>query len=166
MAPPVGATPYAARPRRTRARLGLAAFVVAEIVVLVLVGRWIGVGWTLLALVAGFVLGVGVIARTGRDAFRSLGDAARGGTPPQGRVLGDRAVALAGGVLLLLPGFLSDLVGLVCVLPWTRSAARRLLGAALGTRFEAYAVRQGFGSQTWPGGAGPDVVRGEVRDSD
>jgi UPF0716 protein FxsA len=44
------------------------------------------------------------------------------------RELTDAALVLVGGVLLMLPGFATDLIGLFCLLPFTRPLARRLLG--------------------------------------
>ena len=41
------------------------------------------------------------------------------------RELADAALILVGGTLLLTPGFVSDVVGLFCVLPFTRPVARR-----------------------------------------
>ena len=64
-----------------------------------------------------------------------------------GSELTDAALVLVGGVLLLLPGFLTDLVGLLFVLPVTRPLTRRWL--------QAMVERPGRG-------AVPAVIRGEV----
>ncbi|MNR19162.1 phage T7 F exclusion suppressor FxsA [compost metagenome] len=74
-------------------------------------------------------------------------------------------LALGGG-LLLLPGFISDVIGLVCLLPFTR----RLLGRKMRERAEAQAMRQrAFGDDPFmarPGqssrGHQPTVIEGEV----
>lgn len=111
--------------RRVRIAAGLLAL--AEIIVFVLVASWIGVGWTILAALV--TSGVGLIL-LGRQGTRALGELREGARErrPSGRALGDAALIGVGGLLMLLPGFLGDLVGLLCLLPPTRPLVRGLLG--------------------------------------
>jgi UPF0716 protein FxsA len=82
------------------------------------------------------------------------------------RQLADAALVLVGGVLLLAPGFLTDIVGFFLVLPFTRPAARRLLEAVVARRLLAGVYAPGGP----PRGSGParrsaasdDVIEGEV----
>ncbi|WP_236652200.1 FxsA family protein [Streptacidiphilus neutrinimicus] len=100
----------------------VAAYVVAELVLLVTVAEQIGWLLTLLLLLAGFVAGASVVKRAGLRAFA----AARRGTVPEGEAR--TAVTVAGGVLLMIPGFISDLLGLLCLVP---PVARRLQRAPM-----------------------------------
>ena len=74
----------------------------------------------------------GLVRREGVRAWRALRSARRrtGGVP--GREVADGALLLVGGTLLLTPGFVTDAVGLLLVLPPGRAVARRVLGLAAG----------------------------------
>ncbi|MGY1592398.1 FxsA family protein [Geodermatophilus sp. SYSU D00708] len=117
--------------RRVRIAAGL--FALAEVVVFVLVASWIGVGWTLLATLATSALGWALLARLGTRALTELRDRARDRRLP-GRALGDAGLIALGGLLMVLPGFLGDLVGLLCLLPPTRFLVRAVLGRVLANR--------------------------------
>jgi UPF0716 protein FxsA len=107
-------------------RLAAALVILAEMVVFVLVANWIGVGWTILATLATSALGVVLLGRQGTKALADLRERARTRRSP-GRELGDAGLVAAGGVLMVLPGFLGDLVGLLCLLPVTRGLVRGVL---------------------------------------
>jgi len=82
--------------------------------------------------------------------------------------LADGALILVGGTLLLTPGFLSDVVGLFCILPFTRPLARRVLTGVITRRLtQRLAPPTGRSS---PGRASErgdhDVVPGMVVDDD
>jgi len=118
--------------RRVRVVAGL--LVLAELVVFVLVAQWIGVGWTILATLATSVLGWMLLARQGTRALAELRERARTRRSP-GAELGNAGLVAAGGLLMVLPGFIGDLVGLLCLLPGTRNLVRagltRLVAARL-----------------------------------
>ena len=118
---------------------------VAEIAVIVAVGKVIG-GWqTLALLLLESALGAYLVKHEGRRAWRALTGALSSGQMP-GRELADAALVLIGGALLLTPGFLTDLVGFFFILPFTRPITRRWL--------------QGVVERRLAGRSG--VVRGEV----
>ncbi len=117
--------------QRVRVLAGLWAL--AEVVVFVLVAGWIGVGWTLLATLATTALGWALLARQGARALGELRERARQ-RRPSGRAVGDAGLIAVGGVLMVLPGFLGDVVGLLCLLPPTRFLVRGLLGRAVASR--------------------------------
>ncbi|MFD6100560.1 FxsA family protein, partial [Nocardiopsis flavescens] len=102
--------------------LALMALPFVEVWLMIVVGGWIGVPWTLAALVALMVLGVAVLRRAGTKAFRDADEAMRAGTQPPGLL--DPLMLMAGGVLLAVPGFLTAAVGLLLVLPFTRPLLR------------------------------------------
>ena len=116
-----------------RVRVLVALWAMAEVVVFVLVAAWIGVGWTLLATLATTALGWALLARQGTRALAELRARARE-RRPAGRALGDAGLIAVGGVLMVLPGFLGDVVGLLCLLPPTRFLVRGLLGRAVTSR--------------------------------
>lgn len=101
---------------------------IAEIYVIVQVGEAIG-GWqTVVLLLFWSALGAWLVRREGRRAWRALQGAVGIGRLP-GREVADGALVLVGGALLLTPGFITDGVGLLLVLPFTRPLARRALSA-------------------------------------
>ncbi|HET6393177.1 MAG TPA: FxsA family protein [Blastococcus sp.] len=118
--------------RRVRTVAGL--LVLAELVVFVLVAQWIGVGWTILATLATSVLGWMLLARQGTRALAELRERARTRRSP-GAELGNAGLVAAGGLLMVLPGFIGDVIGLLCLLPGTRNLVRggltRLVAARL-----------------------------------
>jgi len=109
-----------------RLRTTAALLVLAELVVYVLVAGWIGVGWTILATLATSLLGWVLLARQGTRALADLRERARSRRSP-GAELGNAGLVAAGGLLMVLPGFIGDVVGLLCLLPGTRSLVRGAL---------------------------------------
>lgn len=111
------------------------AFVVVPIVelyVIVQVGHLIGVLPTLLLLFVCSVAGAWLVKREGVKAWRAFRAATAEGRVPA-RETADGALVIVGGALLLAPGFVTDALGLLCVLPPTRALVRRLLlGVFLG----------------------------------
>lgn len=160
----IGSTPYARRSRRPRwltfVLLGLVLAPIIEIAVLVAIGKTIGIGWTILALLVVTVLGTWLMRREGAKTWKALREASQTGTMPS-REIADGALVLIGGAFLLLPGFVSDLIGLFFVLPFTRVFARRLLEVFIASRVLVVAPFPG-GPPGSPGAGG--TVRGEVVD--
>lgn len=106
---------------------------IAELAVIIAVGREIGVGPTVLVLLADAVLGSLLARSQGRIAWQRFSAAVQAGRPPAREVI-DGALVLFGGALLLTPGFLTDIVGILLLLPPTRAVARRLLVKRLAHR--------------------------------
>jgi len=116
-----------ARPRRSRPRgflpLGVAAWLVLEIWLLTVVAGQAGGLTVFLLLVAGLVLGSVVVKRAGRRAFQALNEALqRGGTPERG---GGNGLMMLGGLLIMLPGLISDALGLLLLIPPVQKAVSR-----------------------------------------
>ncbi|MEV4436476.1 FxsA family membrane protein [Streptomyces sp. NPDC049555] len=120
-------------PRRSRARrlvpLGVAAWVVLEVWLLTLVADLAGGLAVLALLVAGVVAGSYVIKRAGRRAWQrltgSLQAPGAGGAAPAPGESGGNALTMLGGLLLIVPGLVSDVAGLLCLFPPTRALLRR-----------------------------------------
>jgi UPF0716 protein FxsA len=109
---------------------------IAELALLIQVGQAIGVWWTIALLVADAILGSLLARSQGRAAWRRFNEALRGGRPPAREVL-DGALVLFGGALLLTPGFLTDVLGLVLLLPPTRALVRAVLVRRFAARMVA-----------------------------
>lgn len=99
---------------------------IAELIVIVEVAESIGVLLTLLLLIVGWPLGSWAIRSQGRAALGRMAKAVNEGRAPAREVL-DGALILIGGFLLMLPGFISDAVGLALLLPPTRVPLRAVL---------------------------------------
>ena len=97
----------------------------AELYVIVKLSQAIGFLWVLLLLIVSWPVGWRLIRHQGRAALRRLRDALVAGRAPASEVL-DGALVLFGALLLLVPGFITDTVGLLLLLPPTRAIARRL----------------------------------------
>jgi UPF0716 protein FxsA len=106
------------------AALLFAVAAIAEIAVLTAVARWIGLPATVLLAFVMSVLGVVLLRREGVRAWRRFRQALDAGEPPGVRVA-DGLVGLVGALLLVLPGFVTDGLGLLLVAPPTRPLARR-----------------------------------------
>ena len=106
---------------------------IAEIYVAILIAEAIGVLPMLLLLIAGWPLGLWALRSQGRVAWRRLGDAVAAGRPP-GREVLNGALVVLGGMLMLVPGFITDVLGALLLLPPTRAGARALLAHNLHSR--------------------------------
>lgn len=120
--------------RATRRRMllpllvfGFVLISVAEVWLLTAVGSRIGVLPTLVILLVEAMVGAWLLRREGTKAWTALAGAYSTGRMPSGQ-LADAALVLVGGIMLMLPGFFTDVIGLICLLPWTRPFARRLIG--------------------------------------
>jgi UPF0716 protein FxsA len=96
---------------------------IAELFVAIKVAEAIGVLLTVLALIVSWPIGMWLLRANGRAAWRRLSAAVSAGRPPAREVI-DGALVLLGGVLFIVPGFISDVIGLSLLLPPTRALAR------------------------------------------
>jgi UPF0716 protein FxsA len=106
---------------------------IAEIALIIQVGEWIGVWWTIALLLADAVLGSLLLRTQGRAVWRRFSAAVSEGRIPHREVL-DGVLVIFGGAFLITPGFLTDIVGVLLLLPPTRALIRRLLVRRLGRR--------------------------------
>jgi UPF0716 protein FxsA len=98
------------------------------------VAQLIGVTWTVLLILFSVPVGMWAVRSQGRTVWRRLADGIAVGRPPARHVL-DGALVLIGGVLFILPGFISDVFGALLLLPPSRAGVRRLLVRNLQGRF-------------------------------
>jgi UPF0716 protein FxsA len=107
---------------------------ILELYVIIQVGQAIGVVPTLALLLADALLGSLLLRHQGRSAWRRFNAALDERRFP-GKEVADGAMIIVGGTLLLTPGFVTDIFGLLFLIPPTRALMRRLLRGYLGKRF-------------------------------
>ena len=147
---------------RLRGGLPLAVFVllavavpILEVWLLIRVGNQIGVWPTVTVLVVEAVLGAWLMRREGGRAWAALSTAFGSGRVPTGE-LANAALVLVGGLLLMLPGFVTDVIGFLFLLPLTRPLARKLVAFFVARRISRLGL-------VAPGGHGRgDVIAGET----
>jgi UPF0716 protein FxsA len=98
-------------------------YAVIELAVVVALASTIGLGWTVLLLLAAFLVG---ITLAGSQLKRQL---TRLRLTQQSRAASDGALVALGTVLVVVPGLVSTVAGLLLLLPPTRAVARPLLSA-------------------------------------
>ncbi|HEX5622610.1 MAG TPA: FxsA family protein [Solirubrobacteraceae bacterium] len=113
---------------------------IAELAVIIQVGQAIGVWWTIGLLIADSILGSWLMRHQGRSSWRRFNEAVAGGRVPAREVL-DGALVIFGGALLLTPGFLTDILGLILLIPPTRAVVRKILARRLTHRMVVAAHR-------------------------
>jgi UPF0716 protein FxsA len=153
---------------------------IIEIAVLIAVGQVIGLGWTLLLMLGTSALGGWLLKREGGKAWRAFQDDLQAGRPP-GQTATDGVLVLVGGIFMLVPGFVSDIIGLILIAPPTRPLARgvvlralwpRMSSATASTLFGPRRVRVRYGARhdaASPNGGPapartPEPIEGEVID--
>jgi len=122
---------------------------IAEIYVIIQVGQAIGVLWTILLLIADSIIGARLLSWQGRRVWQRFQEALAAGRMPHREVM-DGVLIIVGGAFLLAPGFITDALGLVLLIPPTRALVRRLLARTIITR-RFRVARVG----TWPPGGPP-----------
>jgi UPF0716 protein FxsA len=106
---------------------------IAELAVIIQIGSLIGVWWTIALLIADSILGSLLMRHQGRAAWRRFQASIAESRVPARETI-DGALVIFGGALLLTPGFITDIFGLLFLLPPTRAVIRRLLVARFATR--------------------------------
>lgn len=95
-----------------------------ELYVIIQVGQAIGALWTIGLLVLDSILGSLLLRAQGRTVWRRFRAALAAGRPPARETV-DGALVIFGGALMLTPGFVTDLFGILLLLPPSRAIARR-----------------------------------------
>ena len=107
---------------------------IVELYVIIQVGQAIGILPTLALLLADAILGSLLLRHQGRGAWRRFNEALAERRFP-GREVADGLLIAIGGTLLLTPGFVTDIFGLIFLIPPTRAIVRRLMRGYVGRRF-------------------------------
>lgn len=102
-----------------------------EIALFIQVGGLIGVWPTIALTVLAIVAGTALVRRQGMSALARLQALAEAGEDPSAEILGGALILLA-GLLLLTPGFFTDAVGLLLLIPPVRTALIRRFASRIG----------------------------------
>lgn len=144
-------------------------YVVVELAVIVALTATIGFGWTILLLLATFVVGLALAGSQVKRHVQRLQAGLSGGAPRgQAGLATDSVLVALGTVLVVVPGLASSLLGALLLLPPTRAAARPLVTALAARRVTLITVgmpsagADGF-RRAYPTDRG-DVIDGEVID--
>jgi len=116
----------------------LALLAVIELTIVVLVAQAIGVVPAILLLVLVSLAGAWLVKRQGIGLWRRVQGTVQAGRSPADDAV-DGAVLLAAGTLLVVPGFLTDVVGLVLLVP----PVRRLVGRRAVQRWRSQSAPTG-----------------------
>jgi UPF0716 protein FxsA len=115
---------------------------IAELYVIIwVVGPALGAPLTILLLIADSVLGSVLMRSQGRAAWRRFNRTLAEGKMPHREVI-DGVLVIFGGALLITPGFITDVLGFLLLVPPTRALFRRLLVRRLGRRVIVGGVRR------------------------
>jgi len=93
--------------------------ILVEIAIFIVVGKVLGVFNTLLLIILTSVIGVIVTKKQGIQSVRNIQKSLSEGNPP-GVALIDMFLIFIGGVLLITPGFITDIIGFTLIMPLTR----------------------------------------------
>jgi UPF0716 protein FxsA len=129
---------------------------IAELYVIIQVGEAIGLWPTLALLLADALLGSFLLKHQGRGAWRRFNEALAQRRFP-GKEVVDGLLIVVGGTLLLAPGFITDIFGLILLIPPTRAIVRGLLKRFTIGRFLVVGMPGSgeFGAPREPGDPGP-----------
>ncbi|MGB9252114.1 MAG: FxsA family protein [Mycobacterium sp.] len=137
-------------------------YVIAELAVVVALASMIGLGWTLLLLLAAFAAG---LALAGSQLKLQLARLRAGLSADQPLLAADTMAVAVGTLLMMVPGLVTSAAGLLLLLPPTRAAARPVLGAmaarGIGRRFPLITVAT-VGADRFDHRPRPDYIDGEV----
>ncbi|GAA1694552.1 FxsA family protein [Fodinicola feengrottensis] len=152
----------------------LAVTAIAEIALVVVSLHYLGLLPTLLLLLAASGLGIWLLARVGPRSWREVREAMAEQRPPAAEAV-DGVLGLAACLLIVVPGFLTAVVGLVVLLPPVRRALHHRALAQLAQRLPASMIgpmrvraRRGRAATT-PGSMPPAtpmdvrVIEGDIR---
>ena len=146
----------------------------AELYVIDQVAVNIGILWTVLILFADSIIGSMLLRSQGRLAWRRFNEATTAGRIPAKETV-DGALIIFGGAFLIAPGFITDIFGILFLLPPTRALFRRTL-VSFFTKRTVFGFVGGLGAREYnrrrpdsrPGNgtAGGDVVDGTAEEYD
>jgi UPF0716 protein FxsA len=109
----------------------LLAYVLLEVALTLKTAAWLGAGWTLLVLILGGVAGIAVLRR---ERFALFSQLRNGIAIPEPLLAGlpDRLLRVVAGLLLIIPGLVSDFLALCLLVPGSRRWLIRRFSARLG----------------------------------
>lgn len=94
-----------------------------ELVLLIKIGASIGAGNTFSLIILTGILGASLARIQGFSVLRNIQDSLSRGQMPTEEML-DGVMIFVGGIVLLTPGFITDIIGFMLLIPWTRTLIR------------------------------------------
>jgi UPF0716 protein FxsA len=113
-----------------------ALIALAEMATFFWVGSWIGLGWALVLAVATAIIGSILVRRSGLSVLGRIQQKVNSGQVP-GRELVDGAAILVSGAFLISPGFITDTLGFLLLVPAVRATAYQVVAKRFSRRFGA-----------------------------
>lgn len=113
-----------------------ALLALAELATFLWVESRIGLAWALALALATAVIGSLLVRRAGIAALGRIRDRWSQGAIP-GRELTDGAAILVAGAFLISPGFLTDTLGFLLLVPWARNLVHSQVGRRFSSRVSA-----------------------------
>ena len=123
-----------------------------ELCLVLLLGQYIGIAWTILFIIGTGILGTWLARTQGLSTYRRIQQELSQGRMPTDSLI-DGALILVAGLLLITPGVLTDLVGILLMIPPTRVFFRRQLIAWFQRHFKIQTL-----SNAGPRASGDGVV--------
>jgi len=105
---------------------GFTVVPVVELALLIKIGQHIGIGYTLTIVILTGVAGAYLAKSQGFRTLRRIQEDINEGLMPADKIF-DGVLILCGGILLLTPGFVTDLIGFMALVPLTRHLIKRWL---------------------------------------
>lgn len=116
--------------------LVLLAFPILEIATFVYVGQWLGVWKTVGLVILAAIVGVAILRYQGLGALRRINRDLRRAQPPARGIVDGFMIVIA-SFLLILPGFISDVAGLLLIIPPIRHLVWRLWGRSINVTYSS-----------------------------
>ncbi|MFB0507359.1 MAG: FxsA family protein [Thermodesulfobacteriota bacterium] len=107
-----------------------------EILLLIEIGSRIGALNTILIIVVTGILGASMMRQQGFTIIRNIQRDLSQGRMPTGELI-NGALVLVGGIVLLTPGFFTDAVGFVLLIPATRALIRKKIELLIRRKIES-----------------------------
>ena len=99
---------------------------IVELALLIKIGQYIGIGYTLAIVILTGVIGAYLAKMQGLLTLRRIQEDVNKGRMPADKLF-DGVLILCSGILLLTPGFITDLIGFMGLIPLTRNLFKRWL---------------------------------------
>ena len=138
-----------------------ALYALAELAALVWVGSEIGLLWVLGIAIATALIGFYLVSRAGLSALRRIRDRINQGQMP-GREVSDGAAILVAGALLIAPGLIGDVLGLLLLIPEVRASIHRTVSRRISARVTVFTSERTL-RRGW---SGPAALPDEIIDID
>ena len=106
-------------------------WVCLEVTGFVWVGKWLGLGWTLVLIMASIGVGIALLREQGFRAANIMMQKMRTGESASPENFMEMPFVTLGSILLIIPGFFSDIMGLLCLLPPVQRAAIKWLSRVM-----------------------------------